>query len=203
MSRWAAEGCKRVLIPPTQRVGVRHLQIRFTKLREGVSDCRERRPWRSAFARNRGTAQRPFPTDQTDSLQSVTPTRPTQREPIFPVCNNAGDSWWHRRPACAVNRALHFHRRDAGATNPCDGSSLYGGTPLWWNRRLACVFALSPSCDCVAQVQEPGPPCQAVDHQLLVRHDSASFLLCSSLSLCPKLFRPSMTSALVRGFGRA
>ena len=28
------------------------------------SNCRERRPCRSAFARNRGTAQRPFPTER-------------------------------------------------------------------------------------------------------------------------------------------
>ncbi len=38
------------------------------------SYCRERRPWRSAFARNRPTAQRPFPTEQTNTLQSVTLT---------------------------------------------------------------------------------------------------------------------------------
>jgi predicted ArsR family transcriptional regulator len=30
-----------------------------------ASYCRERRPWCFAFARNRGTAQRPFPTEQT------------------------------------------------------------------------------------------------------------------------------------------
>ena len=57
----------------------------FTMFREEEPSCRERRPWRSAFARNRGTAQRPFPTgsgdteavptEQTNSLESETPTR--------------------------------------------------------------------------------------------------------------------------------
>ena len=40
--------------------------LRFAAKQNGSPYCRERRPWRSAFARNRGTAQRPFPTELGD-----------------------------------------------------------------------------------------------------------------------------------------
>ncbi len=62
------------------------LPIGIVNLPHGYPNCRERRPWRSTFARNRPTAQRPFPTElggtetvpysrKSLSSQCLTPTR--------------------------------------------------------------------------------------------------------------------------------